>query len=180
MSLPLGDLNQLGSGTGNYCLAPAAAAALAQSGITLKAVAPAKLVDLDGRPCVSTPILGGSFSPDFAEGDISFDGGFEFVHSDGRRLVMTGLKGNVGTGRVAGDVRGSGSRRFDVLAFVINPVNMHLTPTELKAHISFTLTHEGADAFDGAFGSTPVRAGDEIFDGSGKAKIKVMSSGLGL
>ncbi|MFE0047705.1 hypothetical protein [Streptomyces albireticuli] len=180
MSLSPRGLTQLGTGTGNYCLTPAAADALARSGIALRAVAPARLTSSDGRPCVAAPILGGSFSADFTAGDISFDGGFEFARDDGKQLVMAGLKGDVSAGRISGDVRGSGTGRADVLAFTIDPAKLQLSPAQLTAHITFTLAEDGAAAFQEVFGEVPVAAGEGIFDGHGVARLTVAGAGSAL
>ncbi|MFI8933188.1 hypothetical protein ACIG3E_36675 [Streptomyces sp. NPDC053474] len=171
MALPLGDLLRMGAGMAHYCLVPSAADALEGAGIALRAAAPAELTTREGMSCVSAKIVGGSFSPDFTKGEISFDGGFEFAHEDGRRLVMTGLKGDVPTGLISADVHGAEERRSEVLSFAIDPARMQLGPAELKAHIAFTLTDGGAAAFRSVFGVVPIPSGGEMFDGHGIAAI---------
>ncbi|MEV5596391.1 hypothetical protein [Streptomyces sp. NPDC052496] len=168
---PQGDQTRLGHGSGDFCLAPGDARALAKAHVRLNAVRPARLTGNRERRCVTAPITGGTFNRGLSKGELRFDGGFEFTRG-GRYLRVNHLMADFATGRVSGDVRGTRPARAAFLAFTLDRKNVRVSSGKVTARITFTLTSQGAASFKSAFGTTPVKAGDRLFEGAGTADIR--------
>lgn len=162
---------RVGTGTADFCLAPGATRALATAGIRLTAVAPAKLTGPAGRRCVSAPIAGGAFDLRAGSGHLTFRGGFDFVRKDKRHLKIDSLRADLATSRVTANVGGSKAHRTDFLAFRVDRNRVKVGGGQVRAQLPFTLTQRGVDAFRGAFGRSPLAAGQRVFDGDGTARL---------
>ncbi|RSO20581.1 hypothetical protein DMH15_35920 [Streptomyces sp. WAC 06725] len=169
---PQEEPTRLGKGTGTFCLTPGATRALAKAHVRLNAIRPARLTGTHERRCVATPITGGTFNRALTRGEMHFDGGFEFTRG-GRYLRVNHLKADVATGRVSGDVRGARPARTAFLAFKLDRKQFRLASGKINSgRIAFTLTDQGAASFKAAFGATPVKAGDQLFEGTGSAELR--------
>ncbi|WP_030664101.1 hypothetical protein [Streptomyces rimosus] len=169
---PQGELTRLGKGTGDFCLTPGATRALAKAHVRLTAIRPARLTGTRERRCVSTPITGGAFNRGLTQGEMHFDGGFDFTRG-ARHLRVNHLKADLATGRVSGDVRGARPARTAFLAFKLDRKQARLASGKINSgRIAFTLTDQGAASFRSAFGTAPVKAGDQLFEGVGTAEIR--------
>ncbi|WP_030667083.1 hypothetical protein [Streptomyces rimosus] len=168
---------RVGTGTADFCLTPGANRALRKAGIRLTAISPAKLTGPAARRCVTAPISGGVLNTRFTSGHLDFRGGFDFVRKDHRHLRVSALRGDLATSRVTGTVGGSKGRRTDFLAFRGNPNGVKVGGGQARAEMSFTLTERGVGAFRGAFGKSPLTAGQRVFDGVGTAKFSMQQAG---
>ncbi|MFD7662689.1 hypothetical protein [Streptomyces sp. NPDC059788] len=169
---PQADLIRMGKGSGTFCLTPAATRALAREHVRLNALRPARTTGTHERRCVTTPITGGSFNRAVNKGEMHFDGGFEFTRG-GRYLRVDHLKADFATGRISGDVRGARPARTAFLAFTVDRKQVRVSSGKVTARIAFTLTNQGAASFKSAFGAAPVRAGEQLFEGTGSAEVRL-------
>ncbi|MEU2789833.1 hypothetical protein [Streptomyces sp. NPDC007100] len=166
------ELIRVGKGSGDFCLTPGATRALAKAHVRLTAIRPARLTGNRERLCATTPITGGSVNRSATKGEIDFDGGFDFTRG-GRHLRVNHLKADFATGRVSGDVRGARPARTAFLAFKQDPKKVRFRAGKVTARTEFTLTSHGAASFKSAFGTAPVAAGEQLFEGDGTADVQL-------
>ncbi|ARZ72378.1 hypothetical protein SMD11_6802 [Streptomyces albireticuli] len=169
-----GELVRFGEGRGEYHLTSPAATALQEAGIVLKALSPGE-AHSNGNGGVSLPITGGDIDPDLSRGKLHCEGGFDFTHSDGRRLEIRDHWADAATSRYCATVAG---REVPWLAFRLDPQALSLTSGRLTAKLPVTLTDEGAALFTEVLGASPVSPGEHLFDTEGQVSLATMPLGL--
>ncbi|WP_030683014.1 hypothetical protein [Streptomyces sp. NRRL B-1347] len=161
-----------------YCLTDEATTALREARIELDAVAPATVVtDERGNRCMRGTSDSATLNGDLPGVTASAKGGFAFQRADDKRAEFTDLNSTFRIGRMSTLTVTHLGQKVDFITYTAE--GTRLSPTGVSTeNAPLYLTPTGADALADAFGTSPLPAGEQLFQAD--AQIDVLRTGLDL
>lgn len=157
---------------GTFCLTAEASAGLREAGIELRAIAPATIITKDGRSCL-TIVAQGEFSLDLQSGSATVEGGFALTRaSDGAEVEVTEIVGDMPNSKLTAKVSGE-AERIDLVTWKLaeGTVTPDVLTTSVSAQVQLRTTAPTVAVLTKHFGTSPIDAGDPLFDVDGKAEL---------
>jgi hypothetical protein len=161
-------------GTAVFTLTIPAAATLAEHGIRLTPVQPARAT-MDCPPGVEVKVTGGRIQPEPFKGSLSYGkGGFRFTDAEDRVLELTDGEADLNAGTTTAVLNGETQARIPLAEYAVGADTVELaSASELTLdRTDIALTAEAAAAFNETFKAEIFAAGDALFQHAGTLEVQ--------